>query len=88
MQSIEGVALLAAAWAANIDIGSGIRVDTLIRSMKDLRDKDLVRQRLDFSCGATRFSSAIERIKPRKSCEPAQPTPIRGSSARVLMDLR
>ena len=46
-------------WAANIDIGSGIRVDPPIRSMKDLRDQNLVRQRFDYSCGAAALATIL-----------------------------
>ncbi len=45
--------------AANIGIGSGIRVDPPIRSMKDLRDKDLVKQRFDYSCGAAALATIL-----------------------------
>ncbi len=44
--------------AANIGIGSGARVAAPLRSMKDLRDQGLLKQRFDYSCGA----SALETI--------------------------
>ena len=53
------VAFSSMAWAANIDIGSGIRVDPPIRSMKDLRDQNLVRQRFDYSCGAAALATIL-----------------------------
>ena len=49
---ITAGAITQAAWAANISIGSGIRVSPPVRTMKDLRDKDLVKQQFDYSCGA------------------------------------
>ncbi len=45
--------------AANIDIGSGTRIEVPLRSMKDLRDKDLVKQRLDYSCGAAAVATIL-----------------------------
>ncbi len=53
------VVLPATVWAANISIGSGIRIDPPVRSMKDLRDKDLVKQRFDFSCGAAALATVL-----------------------------
>ncbi len=46
------IALPPTAWAANVGIGSGTRIEVPLKSMKDLRDKDLVRQHFDYSCGA------------------------------------
>jgi len=48
-----------AAWAANIGIGSSARVDVPVQSMKDLRDKGLVRQRFDYSCGAASLATIL-----------------------------
>lgn len=45
--------------AANIGIGSGIRIDSPIMSMKDLRDKDLVKQQSDYSCGAAALATIL-----------------------------
>ena len=45
--------------AANIGIGSGTRIDVPLKSMKDLRDKDLVKQRLDYSCGAAALATIL-----------------------------
>ncbi len=45
--------------AANIGIGSGTRIDVPVKSMKDLRDKDLVKQRLDYSCGAAALATIL-----------------------------
>ena len=53
------VALLATTAAAQIEIGSGLRVDRPVRSMKDLRDQNLVKQRFDFSCGAAALATLL-----------------------------
>ena len=53
------IALPTAVRAANIGIGSGIRIDPPIRSMKDLRDKNLVKQRFDYSCGAAGLATIL-----------------------------
>ncbi len=45
--------------AASIDVGTGIRIETPLKSMKDLRDKDLVKQRLDYSCGAAALATIL-----------------------------
>lgn len=60
----------AAGWAANIGVGSGIRVDPPVRSMKDLRDANVVKQRLDYSCGAAALATLLrygfgERVTER-----------------------
>ncbi len=58
---VASVLLLVApsALAANIGIGSGARVNIPVQSMKDLRDKDLVKQRLDYSCGAAALATIL-----------------------------
>lgn len=53
------LALSATVSTAQIGIGSGLRVDEPGRSMKDLRDQNLVRQRFDFSCGAAALATII-----------------------------
>jgi len=53
------LALSATVSTAQIGIGSGLRVDEPARSMKDLRDQNLVRQRFDFSCGAAALATII-----------------------------
>ena len=45
--------------AANIGVGSGFRIEAPLRSMKDLRDQNLVKQRLDFSCGAAALATIL-----------------------------
>ena len=57
--ALGAVAIPPTVWAANIGIGSGIRVNPPVRSMKDLRDKDLVRQRFDYSCGAAALATIL-----------------------------
>jgi len=58
---VASVLLLLApsAQAANIGIGSGTRVNVPVQSMKDLRDKDLVKQQLDYSCGAAALATIL-----------------------------
>ncbi len=60
--AVVALFLLAAmpqARAANIEVGSGIRVEVPLRSMKDLRDQDLVKQRFDYSCGAASLATIL-----------------------------
>ena len=45
--------------AANIDLGSGTRIDIPLKSMKTLRDQGLVKQRLDYSCGAAALATIL-----------------------------
>ena len=47
------------AQAANISVGSGIRIDVPLKSMKDLRDEGLVKQRFDYSCGAAALATIL-----------------------------
>ncbi len=47
------------AMAANIGIGAGARIDVPLKSMKDLRDQNLVRQRFDYSCGAAALATLL-----------------------------
>lgn len=54
------IALTAASPSAQIGIGdSGLRVERPFRSMKDLRDQNLVKQRFDFSCGAAAMATML-----------------------------
>ncbi len=67
--SVTIIATLGSAWAqppevelqraASIDVGTGIRIETPLKSMKDLRDKDLVKQRLEYSCGAAALATIL-----------------------------
>ena len=45
--------------AASIDAGSGIRIEVPLKSMKDLRDQRLVKQRFDYSCGAAALATVL-----------------------------
>ena len=51
--------LTAAPCLAQIGIGSGMRIPRPSRSMKDLRDRDVVKQRFDFSCGAAALATML-----------------------------
>lgn len=54
------VALAATVASAQIGIvGSGLRVDAPARSMKDLRDQNIVKQRFDFSCGSAALATLL-----------------------------
>jgi predicted double-glycine peptidase len=44
---------------AQIGIGQGLRVDRPARSIKALRDENLIKQRLDFSCGAAALATIL-----------------------------
>ena len=45
--------------AATIDLGSGTRIDIPLKSMKTLRDQGLIKQRLDYSCGAAALATIL-----------------------------
>lgn len=46
--------------SAQIGIGeAGLRADRPLRSMKDLRDQNVVKQRFDFSCGAAALATLL-----------------------------
>jgi uncharacterized protein len=54
------IVLSAIASSAQIGIGSsGLRVDAPGRSMKDLRDQNIVKQRYDFSCGGAALATML-----------------------------
>ncbi len=57
--SLGVVALPATVWAANISVGSNIRLDSPVMSMKALRDSGVIKQRLDFSCGAAALATVL-----------------------------
>jgi len=44
---------------AQVDIGLGLRVDAPASSMKELRDRNVVKQRYDFSCGAAALATIL-----------------------------
>ncbi len=45
--------------AASIDAGTGLRIEIPLKSMKDLRDQRLVKQRFDYSCGAAALATVL-----------------------------
>ena len=47
------------AWAANVDVGAGIRVERPLQSMKALRDRNVIKQRFDYSCGAAALATLL-----------------------------
>jgi uncharacterized protein len=52
--------LTATGLSAQITIGAGgLRADRPMRSMKDLRDANIVKQRFDFSCGAAALATML-----------------------------
>jgi uncharacterized protein len=51
--------LTSAAWAANVGIGAGVRVERPLRSMKDLRDANVIKQQFDYSCGAAALATLL-----------------------------
>lgn len=53
------LALSATVAIAQVDIGSGLRIDLPARSLKALRDQNLVKQRYDFSCGAAALATIL-----------------------------
>jgi predicted double-glycine peptidase len=54
------IGLTGASLFAQIGIGElGLRADRPLRSMKDLRDQAVVKQRFDFSCGAAALATLI-----------------------------
>jgi predicted double-glycine peptidase len=53
------VALAATSSFAQIGIGAGLRVDRPGRSIRDARDRNLVKQRFDFSCGAAALATLL-----------------------------
>ena len=48
----------AATFGARIDVGGGTRVYKPIRSMKDFRDANVIKQRYDYSCGSAALATA------------------------------
>ena len=57
-----GIAILTTqSWAANIDVGSGLRVGSSVRSLKDLRDQNVVKTgvRLFLRRGRARDNSSF-----------------------------
>ncbi len=50
---------VSSAGAADIGIGSGTRINVPLKSMKELRDQNLIKQRLDYSCGAAALATIL-----------------------------
>ena len=44
---------------AQITVGPGLRIDEPAGSMKDLRDRNVIKQRFDFSCGAAALATLL-----------------------------
>ena len=57
--AVGGLVAPAPAPAASVDLGAGLRIETPLASMKDLRDRNLVRQRYDYSCGAAALATIL-----------------------------
>ena len=54
------IALTAGSLSAQIAVGdSGLRIAAPTRSLKDLRDENVVKQRFDFSCGAAALATLM-----------------------------
>ena len=53
------IALTATPTLAQIAVGGGLRVDAPGRSMRELRDQHVVKQRFDFSCGAAALATLL-----------------------------
>lgn len=53
------VCLSTVAAAANIGVGEGHRVERPLRSMKDLRDANVIKQQYDYSCGAAALATIL-----------------------------
>ena len=45
--------------AANVAVGGGVRVERPLRSMRDLRDANVIKQQFDFSCGAAALATIL-----------------------------
>ena len=57
--SVIALVVLASTAVAQITVGSGLRIDQPAKSMKDLRDQNVVKQRFDFSCGAAALATLL-----------------------------
>lgn len=54
-----GATVVVARPAAQVSLGAGVRIAPPARSLKDLRDQDVVKQRFDFSCGAAALATLL-----------------------------
>ena len=57
--SVIALVAFASAAVAQITVGSGLRINQSARSIKDLRDQNVVKQRFDFSCGAAALATLL-----------------------------
>jgi len=57
--SVLTVVAFASTAVAQISVGSGLRIDQSAKSIKDLRDQNVVKQRFDFSCGAAALATLL-----------------------------
>jgi predicted double-glycine peptidase len=57
--SVFALVAFASTASAQITVGSGLRIDQPARSIKDLRDQNVVKQRFDFSCGAAALATLL-----------------------------
>jgi hypothetical protein len=57
--SVFALVAFAPTAVAQITVGSGLRIDQPARSIKDLRDQNVVKQRFDFSCGAAALATLL-----------------------------
>lgn len=53
------LSLMAPARSADLWIGSGVRVTVPVISMKELRDRNVVKQQFDYSCGAASLATVL-----------------------------
>ena len=57
---IVGTTWLASpAWGANVGVGGGTRIERPVRTMKDLRDVNVIKQAFDYSCGAAALATIL-----------------------------
>jgi hypothetical protein len=56
---VFAVIAFASTAVAQITVDSGLRIAPPARSMRDLRDQNLVKQRFDFSCGAAALATLL-----------------------------
>jgi predicted double-glycine peptidase len=57
--SVFALVATASGAGAQIGVGSGLRIPQPARSIRDLRDQGLVKQRFDFSCGAAALATLL-----------------------------
>src|SRR5262245_12848378 len=57
--SVFALVAFASTAVAQITVGSSLRIDRPARSMRDLRDQNVVKQRFDFSCGAAALATLL-----------------------------